>query len=348
MITRGYYLGEIIDDFSVLSSQVKMRNKLGFTDLSVFAENFMRDVLGVLLNIKLENLNSERSNEPGLDLGSIKNEIAFQITSSATSEKINSTLQKITEDQKNTYKKIIVFGMGGKQGKYTLDVTLTCLYDFKDENIWDFNTIARKSVDLEIDKLQELYEMIQKNSARLKVELEIPDENGKYPTSNYEQWEFKPKPTLGSGEKYKDFYNEYYNEYLDSEKIKDLKSSLEVLGRKLSELPRVSREFLAMLYERREERESCRFSAGNGWQHLIFGKVKREYNGSDLDGEIDILIDAGFIFFDADDVTEKGPPEIGLKIPVTSDELQISFVDFIVMKELSFRKVIGEIDLSSF
>lgn len=348
MITRGHYLGEIIDDFSALSSQIKMRNKLGFTDLSVFAENFMRDILGVLLNIKLKNLNSERSNEPGLDLGNVKNNIAFQITSSATSEKINSTLEKITENQREIYKKIIIFGMGGKQSKYTLDETLTCLYDFKDENIWDFNTIARMSVDLEIDKLQELYEMIHKNSARLKVELEMPDENGKYPTNNYDQWEFKPKPIPGNGEKFKAFYKKQYGEQLDSNQMKELKSSLEMLGRKLSELPRVSREFLAMLYERREERESRRFNSGNGWQNLIFGKVKREYNGLDLEGELDILIDACFIFFDADDVTEKGPPEIGLKIPVTSHELQMSFVDFIVTEELSFRKIIGEIDLSSF
>jgi len=49
MITRGAFIGEL----STIAEQVKLRNTMGYTDLSVFAENFYRDILNVLLNVKL-------------------------------------------------------------------------------------------------------------------------------------------------------------------------------------------------------------------------------------------------------------------------------------------------------
>ena len=35
MITRGHYIGEIIDELSTVAQQVAMRNRLGLTDLTV-------------------------------------------------------------------------------------------------------------------------------------------------------------------------------------------------------------------------------------------------------------------------------------------------------------------------
>lgn len=104
-----------------------------------------------------------------------------------------------------------------------------------------------------------------------------------------------------------------------------------------------------MLYERRERnRKPKRFSSDGGWETLIFDKVKREFHGGDLEGELGILKEAGFIRVDGEDEYEYGAAEIGLQIPVKQDDLRISFVEFIVENKLSFRKVIGEVDLSGF
>jgi len=68
MITSGYLIGQIIDDLSNIAQQAKVRNKLGHTDLSVFAENFFKDILNETLELSLINTNITRANEPGIDL----------------------------------------------------------------------------------------------------------------------------------------------------------------------------------------------------------------------------------------------------------------------------------------
>lgn len=64
MITSGYLIGQIIDEFSALGEQAKLRNRLGLSDLSVFSENFFRDILNIVENLDLINTNEDRANEP--------------------------------------------------------------------------------------------------------------------------------------------------------------------------------------------------------------------------------------------------------------------------------------------
>jgi hypothetical protein len=346
LITRGHYLGEIIDDLSTLAAQVKMRNALGFTDLSVYAENFFRDVLNILLDGHLVNLNSERSNAPGLDLGDPAKKFGVQVTSSAGTAKVNDTLSKITSEHSKVYSKIVVLGMNKRQRSYTLDPALTAKYSFTEDDIWDLDSLARKAVSLEIDPLRQLYRLIRADSARLKIELELPDLEGKYPTSGFDFWEERIKPRIGDGKPFVKFLEEEHDNTLSQKQIEQVASALKKLGLRLSRLPRLTREFLAMLYERREKGNSKRFK--DEWAHLLLSKVQREYHGDDLQGELDILEHANFISVDGEDPYEMGPIEIGLHISRDSDELALSFIEFVVREKLGFRKVIGAADLSSF
>jgi hypothetical protein len=96
MITRGYFVGEIIDDLIGISHQVDNRCMLGLTDINKYLEDFFKEVLNKILGTNLINLNQDRSNEPGLDLGDEIAKVAFQVTSQKTSAKINETLAKLT------------------------------------------------------------------------------------------------------------------------------------------------------------------------------------------------------------------------------------------------------------
>ena len=87
MITRGYFIGQIIDELAAVSQQVKSRAKLQLMDLNRYLEDFFKEVLNTTLDYKLINLNEDRSNNPGLDLGDEVAEVAFQITSTKSSEK---------------------------------------------------------------------------------------------------------------------------------------------------------------------------------------------------------------------------------------------------------------------
>lgn len=81
MISRGKYIGEIVDATSLLQSKIATRASLGFFDINKFCEDFACELLNIVHNYNLSNLNSERSNEAGMDLGDKEKRIAFQITS---------------------------------------------------------------------------------------------------------------------------------------------------------------------------------------------------------------------------------------------------------------------------
>lgn len=98
-----------------------MRGKIGDVALNRLLEDFFKDVLSLVHGWNLVNLNSKRSNEPGLDLGDPHAKVAVQVTSSASSSKVKKTLEKVTTEHLQIYDRILVLAIGNKQGSYTLD-----------------------------------------------------------------------------------------------------------------------------------------------------------------------------------------------------------------------------------
>lgn len=346
MITRGHYIGEIIDEFAAIGEQVRMRGKLGAFDLNVYAENFFRDVLNDIHGSNLTNLNQDRSNEPGLDLGDTLKRLAFQVTSTATSEKVNHTLAAITEEQSKQYKKIIVLVIGKRQSSYTINKDLAEKFKFEvKKNIWDLDSLARKAMNLEIDALQQLHRTVRKNVAKLRIELEVADDEGNYPTSSYSKWEERLSPKFGSTNQFLAFYESEMHE-LDEGDREKLNRSIRKLGSRLSKLPRVTREFLAALLERREEGESRRQPhSSRPW--ALEPKARREYRAEDFKDELAILEAASLLSVDYDDPHEYGPPEIFITLS-RNEDLADWFVRFVEKNGLSYRKIIGAMDFSAF
>lgn len=349
MITRGHFIGEIVDELSSVANQIAARSKVGLLDLNVFSENFFRDVLNALYGWRLENLNESRSNEPGLDLGDKANKVAFQVTSRSDAAKVIGTLQKITADQAKDYDQIFVFVAGHKQGSYTLDATLCNTYSFKEENILDVRDLCRKAMDLPIEKLHALHRLIRKNVVKVLIELEVPDpETGKYPTSGFDKWEVKPDPKVGDATRFAKWHRDEIGVPLTPKELKAVEKDLIELGRRLRRLPRVTREFLAMLFERQSPNRSRRF--GDQWKTVRYATVEREYGGGseELKGELGLLGDEGFVEVNGEDPYEYGELEIGMRIPADTDELALSFLAYVEAKQLDLRKVLGQIDLSGF
>lgn len=346
MITRGHYIGEIVDELAGVATQVGVRNRLGLTDLSVYAENFFRDLLNTLLKTKLRNLNADRSNEPGLDLGDESAELAVQITATNSLTKVNKTLDKITDEQAKLYKKFIILIIGKRRPTYKIDESPVRRLGFSDDDIWDLDTLVRKALALEIDDLQAAHRVVRSNVVRLKVELEIPDEDGKYPTSGFDSWEPKPSPKIGDGRRFMDFIvKDIGGELTEKDKLK-IRDAISELGRKLVSLPRITREFLAMLLEHREAGSSRR-SPMHAYPHLILPKVERQYLGDDLKGELSILEHAGLLSIDGEGDHDYGPPEIFIRLS-RNEDLAYTLTDYVEKRDLTFRQVIGAADLSAF
>lgn len=233
MLTRGHIIGKLIDDLSALQSQIEMRGQVGLFDLNKFCEDFIKEVLNVCYNYSLVNLNTERSNEPGLDLGDLKQKIAYQVTSTATSDKVNKTLLKVTDDQLKQYTTIRILILGKKQNSYhAIDSSLMTRCNFNVSNIIDFSDLGRQIVTLKYADLYTLHQQFQSEFQIVVSEFEIPNNNGDYKTSILDKLELMPSTVCVTGEK---LISEY--EYLT---LEDIAKEFKNLGR----LPRVTRDFL--------------------------------------------------------------------------------------------------------
>ncbi len=359
MITRGYFIGEIIDELANIANQVDNRCKLGLTDLNKYLEDFFKEILNILLGIHLENLNNERSNAPGLDLGDSVNNKAFQITSEKTSTKINNTLKTVLDNKITVYNKIFILIIGYKQKSYTEDEELWGKFNFKEENIWDINTLCKKAIELPLDKLQAIHQYIKQEVVRVKIELEIPNQEGEFSTSikNYVEPIAKPNFNENALKVYYEYHiNKFGGDYYSMD---DIQQAFDFLAKELAKLPRITREFYAFLLERRDENSLEEAHGGKFYYRFNEDRLKRICRYSDIDGEIRLLTKHEFIHWDhptpIDEEYYTGWAESSYRICIlgdsksyTYDNFIVDLVDFIDNKNIGYQKLIVNIDFSDF
>ena len=339
MISRGYFLGEIIDSLSSVSQQVEIRCKLGLTDLNKYLEDFFKFILNDCLKINLVNYNEERCNAPGLDLIDKTNNIGFQITSTKTSTKINNTLEAVLK-QSNPPKNIYILIIGSLQRSYTLEQTLCNQANFTQEKIWDINTLCKKLIDLPIDRLQSIYEYVRKELARVKIELEIPNENGEYSTTINNYVEKIPKPTLTDFSTYYSYHKSLHTE--SDLTLEIVQKDFSIFSKKLSKLPRISRDFFAFLLERRDEH-----SGSDTYFRFNYNHLNRICSFPNRDEEITMLSEHGFICVSEPDNYGESP-YISIFGNGTSKYFILEFVDFTEKKGIGFSKPIVNLDFSKY
>lgn len=343
MITRGYFIGQIIDELTAVSNQVKSRASLQLYDLNHYLEDFIKDILNVVFDCSLKNLNEVRSNNPGLDLGDDKKGIAFQITSTKTSDKVNETLKKAA-DQKDTFPTIHVLILGDKQGSYTLKPKLTKPFAFKEkEHIWDMDDVLKRVMSLPIDRLQKLHDLVSKNVARVKIELEVPDKNGKYQTNIDSYIEQIPTERFEGISSYYKFLgdltkretNEKFDNYDVSEV--DVGKDFKKFITSLKNLPRITRQFYSFLLQRGEWDEATKF--------INDDYLKRVCTFPDLEGELRLLTDAQLCWFTEPDEQGKSATWRINTVPKSkSNEFTYEFMEFITENEIALDRVIVSLD----
>jgi len=386
MITSGYLIGQIIDEFALLGDRIKLRNRLHLFDLTIHVENFFKDIMDIIDDSHLVNLNSIRSNEPGLDLGDKEKKIAYQITSDKTGQKVIHTLEKITAEHLKVYNQFKVLIVGEKQQTYG-SVTNALKARFKSESdvdnkiksdaddatkeeningdevensvkidpqiqfdidtdIIDLTDLARMVVGLPLDKIQRLNRYIQDQMANVRIELEVPDENGKYETSAYDKWEPLPVPKLGDGYKFAAWEESLSGDKSPSLKVRadQVKDALEHLSQRLYTLPRITREFFATLHERAVYKK-LRFDDNPS---ILLPAVLTAYAGAQT--HLDLLEAEGLIEIDGEQTYENPrlPAEVGLRLNTVNSEYLGWYFDFVKDEGLSYRSIFGKLDFSDF
>ncbi len=94
---RQDYFNSIEERLNLLVLRTKSRGRLNLLDLNIHSENFFRDLLNLIYDYDLENLNNFKSNAEGVDLIDNTNKVIFQVTTTATTTKINSSIEKLTK-----------------------------------------------------------------------------------------------------------------------------------------------------------------------------------------------------------------------------------------------------------
>lgn len=284
MLTRGIYIGQIVDDLATLKYQIDLRNKLGQFDLTKFCEDFVKEILNTTYNYSLSNLNKTRSNNPGLDLGDEKSGIAFQVTSQNTKAKIEKTFGAIKADQLKVFKDIYIFIVGDRQGSYSISKTFCKTHNFEvSKNIIDLNSLLRDIVLLDIDQLEILYSLFKKEFRQVKIELEPVDSEGNFESSYYNSIEKRPSSPPKNGLKFLGPKDKHYKKEFDD---------LVELYEDLASVPRLTREILAIIVDRgkSEYQLSNRF----GILPQTLEKILR-ISEAELLAEVNILEDADLV-----------------------------------------------------
>lgn len=88
---------------------IKSSNAVGFSDINRVAEGVALKLLNEIYGYQLDNLNYEKPNYPGIDLGDKKRKIAFQITARKDTRKIKDNLEKFAKGSSKIYDKDIYF-----------------------------------------------------------------------------------------------------------------------------------------------------------------------------------------------------------------------------------------------
>lgn len=338
MITRGYYIGQIIDELSSVTEKVRNRAKLGLTDIHVHLEDFYRSILNITLDLELNNLNQERKNSPGLDLGDEVEGIAFQITGTNSSKKINRTLEKAS-NQVAKFPRIKILTLQNKQSSYSIEKKLAQPFGFTEEDIWDVNNVLNEVMYLEIDKLQSLSEIISKELARVKIELEIPDQDGKYQTNIDKYVENIPKARFSGVSAYFDFHSSR-NESFEPTK-EEVELDFKLLIKTLKKLPRITRQFYAMIYSRSEWSDTEKY--------INQDYLKRICSFPDMEGELRLLDEAGLCWWsEPDDYGQSATFQIRFPAKAKSDYFSFEFNEFVEANNLSLENVLVTLDLSGF
>ena len=252
---------------------------------------------------------------------------------------MKNTLEKIGEDQHEKYPNIRILVIGEKQGSYSFTGEPYASFGFKPEMVWDFNDVCSRIMTLSIDTLIDLADYVSRETRRVRIELEIPDEEGRFPTSIDNLIEALPRPQLSDAVKMETHFDGKGNEIDRNEAEK----AIAELSATLATLPRLTREVFKFLVERSDAQKTG-FSDSF---RISDPKLRRIYRGDDLDGDLALLSEARLLSFnDPDNYGEAHYWTI--HFPGSENDFLQLVIEYVNDLGLDLRKPLVTLDFSDF
>lgn len=158
----------IIWFFSHLKTDITFNNLCGSTDINRECEDFFKDIFNIMYDYELINLNTERPNFPGVDIGDYKNMIAFQITCKNDKSKIIHTLEEIQIHNLKKYFKSFKILILSKKKQYNFDNIKSLMNDLSFNpltDIIDLEYLVNEINKCSLNKLELIAQYIQQQSS---------------------------------------------------------------------------------------------------------------------------------------------------------------------------------------
>lgn len=162
MTARKTFMDQIIRELAIVQTEIEYQCGQGIYDDVHYWEEIAKGLLNRCYGFHLTNLNEEKKNFPGIDLGDRGRGIGVQVTAEKGSTKLNDTIQTVIG--KKVYEEfphLIFFILGRKQKKYTVTQNGQTLLGFDAEkDILDFGDIIKKCQTLELEDLKQAAEFL--------------------------------------------------------------------------------------------------------------------------------------------------------------------------------------------
>lgn len=162
-MNRDIYVTKIKTLLNVLKGEIKDSGKLNLLDVNVHAEDFYRDLLNLVYGWRLQNMNQWNQNAAGGDLWYEDGKVVIQVSSTATKDKIQSSIDKLSAEHFAGYrfKFLRIDGDVIKLRKDSYNTHDDIAFD-PSVDIIDISNLLKDIMHLEIDSLRQVYELCVK------------------------------------------------------------------------------------------------------------------------------------------------------------------------------------------
>ena len=119
VLNRTGLLTGIADGLGAIKSSCEARGLLHLFDNNKVAQHFFCRLLNEAYGLGLVELDNFEENYPAIDLGDTKKRIAYQITTTKTSDKVTKTLETYRRHGLEAqFDRVVVLVIGDRQGRY--------------------------------------------------------------------------------------------------------------------------------------------------------------------------------------------------------------------------------------
>ncbi|GEM_PF-549100 len=160
---RQICIDNIIEKLGWLKSYIELNNSLNFNDINIVSEDFFCFLMNSIYDYKLVNLNNEKLNFPGIDLGDTSQRISVQVTSDRTRKKVEKTIETFIKNDYIQKFDRLIFLILGQKSNFTKPFNAGKLSFDSKKDVIDIEHLLLDINKLDDSKIQEINIYINNN-----------------------------------------------------------------------------------------------------------------------------------------------------------------------------------------